>query len=110
MYTNIQKFKKITKGYLAGDIIMLIICQILMIVFISKPYPFNKWWIGIIIGVVGIYVFSWGILSYVITLKKVKDNNFDKKIIKVSNILAWVSLINLKLHYSVYKLKRIKQG
>ncbi len=76
---------------------------------ITKPFPFNKWWVGIIIGVVGIYVFSWGILSYVITLKKINNNNCDQKIIKVLNILAWVSLINLKLHYSVYKVKRINK-
>ncbi len=109
MNQKIEKFRKTTKMYLVVQIALLVLFQIMMVIFITKSFPNVKWWIGIAFGVVGIYVFGWGIFSCVMILKKVKDTNFDDKIIKHLNIITWISL-NRSMWYLAYKLKKIKQG
>ncbi len=108
MNEKIEKFRKTTKIYLGVEIFLLILFQIMMVVFITKSFPNVKWWIGIIFGVMGVYCFGWGIFSCVMLLKKVKDENFDKKIINQLNIITWISL-NRSMWYLALRLKKIKQ-
>ncbi len=103
------KFWDKTLLYETVEIFLLILFQVMMVVFIVRVFPTIKLWIGIAIGVVGIYVFGWGIFTCTMILRKVKDENFDRKIIKHINIIVWISL-NRTMWYLTLKLKKIKQG
>ncbi|CAM9127988.1 hypothetical protein [Mycoplasma todarodis] len=109
MSEQITNFRNLTKIFLGVEIFLLILFQVMMIVFITKVFPGVKVWIGIAIGVVGVYVFGWGIFTCSMLLRKVKDENFDRKIIKHVNIIVWISL-NRSMWYLALKLKKIKQG
>ncbi|MCP4336825.1 MAG: hypothetical protein GY679_03185 [Mycoplasma sp.] len=107
MNENIKSIRNTAKVILAIQASCLIIFELIMILMLTKVINTKIWWISIVLGILGVYIFGMGVFACVLVLTKVKNENFDKKIIKTISTILWLTL-NRSLTWLVWKLKKEK--